>query len=73
MFKLIHDPSYHEQISGYSYIALKVLDENNVEVGQLKLEVEKDSSYKNTLGPFIRAKIHGPINLRFNTDVFSAE
>jgi hypothetical protein len=38
-FKLIHDDSFAERNANNSYLIVKIYDEANAEVGQVKLEV----------------------------------
>jgi hypothetical protein len=35
--KLIHDPAYTEVVSGNKYIVVKLFNDHDVEVGQIKL------------------------------------
>lgn len=52
MFKLIHDESFAERVHDNQYLIVKVYDDQNQEVGQVKLEI----------GPATTAATHGATN-----------
>lgn len=64
-YKLIHDESFAEESSGFRYVVLKVLNEENIEVGQVKLEFDEDEN------PVLKLTTHGNITI-LHDDCFPA-